>query len=54
MEGYERFTFNGADSTFEEETKGSLEPGKMAVLIVLSDNILSIDPLTINELSVRL
>lgn len=47
-------TCNGAYSTFEEGIKGSLEPGKLADLIVLSDNILEIDPMDIVGLTVEL
>lgn len=47
-------TYNGAYSTFEEEIKGSLEPGKLADMIVLSDDILSIDPMDIVDLKVDL
>jgi hypothetical protein len=38
---------NGAYLTFDEDKKGSLEPGKQADLAVLSD-----DPLTIEEKSI--
>ena len=38
------YTRNGAYLTFEEEIKGTLEPGKLADLIVLSDDLLTIDP----------
>lgn len=40
-------TVNGAYLTFDEDKKGSLEPGKLADLAVLSD-----DPLTIEEKSI--
>lgn len=47
-------TFNGAYSSHEEGIKGSLEPGKLADCIVLSDNILKIDPFEIDHLKVDL
>ncbi len=45
-------TYNGAYSSFEEDIKGSIEPGKLADLIVLSDDILSIDKTEIYKLKV--
>lgn len=47
-------TYNGAYSTFEEDTKGSLETGKLADMIVLSGDILEIDPMEITNLAVDL
>ena len=38
------YTRNGAYITFEEDIKGTLEPGKLADMIVLSDDLLTIDP----------
>ncbi|PKL02523.1 MAG: amidohydrolase, partial [Synergistetes bacterium HGW-Synergistetes-2] len=45
-------TYNGAYSSFEEHIKGSLEVGKLADMIVLSDDILKIDPMDIHTLRV--
>ncbi|MDR1893900.1 MAG: amidohydrolase family protein, partial [Spirochaetales bacterium] len=47
-------TLHGAYAGFEENIKGSLEPGTLADLIVLSGDILSIPPMGINELRVDL
>lgn len=47
-------TYNGAYASFEEEIKGSIEVGKLADLVVLSDDILSIDPMEIHQLKVDL
>ena len=38
------YTRNGAYLTVEEHIKGTLEPGKLADLIVLSDDLLTIEP----------
>jgi len=47
-------TYNGAYSTHEEDIKGSIELGKLADLIVLSDDILAINPKEIYKLKVDL
>ena len=38
------YTRNGAYITFEEDIKGTLEPGKLADMVVLSEDLLTIDP----------
>jgi predicted amidohydrolase YtcJ len=45
-------TINGAFTSFEENEKGSIEPGKYADLVVLSGDILKIPPEQIRELNV--
>lgn len=47
------YTLTGAYLNFEEQSKGSLEPGKLADFIVLTDNILTIDPEDILNLQVE-
>ena len=47
-------TLNGAYGSFEEHIKGSLEVGKLADMIVLSDDILAVDPFSIHQLKVDL
>lgn len=47
-------TYNGAYATFEEDIKGSIEVGKLADLIVLSKDILAIEPMDINKVNVDL
>lgn len=46
------YTLNPAYASFNENTKGSIEVGKLADLVVLSDNILSIDPVKIKDVKV--
>ena len=47
------YTLTGAYLNFEEDEKGSLEPGKLADMIVLSDDLLTIDPLRIMDVTIE-
>lgn len=46
------YTANGAWLTFEESAKGTLEPGMLADLVVLSENILDTEPERILDVQV--
>lgn len=48
------FTYNGAYASFEEDIKGSLEVGKLADIIMLSEDITSISPEDYMEVNVKL
>ncbi|GGD68856.1 amidohydrolase [Emticicia aquatilis] len=52
LEGLKAITINGAYEYFEEKTKGSIEKGKLADLVVLSDDILTIEPAKIKDVEV--
>ncbi|MGM0711607.1 amidohydrolase [Brevibacillus parabrevis] len=52
-EAIRMFTWNGAYASFEEGQKGSIEPGKLADLVVLSGNILATPHDRIKELKVE-
>jgi predicted amidohydrolase YtcJ len=44
------YTINGAYASFEEGIKGSLEPGKLADLVVVSGPILGVDPERVRDM----
>ena len=52
MEAIRCATLYGAYGSYEEDIKGSLEPGKLADVIILSGDILAIDPMEIGNLVV--
>ncbi len=46
------YTVNNAFAAFEEHLKGTIEPGKLADMVVLSENILAIPPADIRNVCV--
>jgi len=52
LEVIRMFTYNGAYASFEEDKKGSIEVGKLADLVMLSDDITSIHPEKLMEVEV--
>jgi predicted amidohydrolase YtcJ len=46
------YTKNGAYASFEEKIKGTLEPGKLADFVVISDDLTKIDPVKIRDAKV--
>jgi predicted amidohydrolase YtcJ len=53
-EAVRAYTMGSAYASFEEKIKGSIEPGKLADLAVLSDDIFAIDPVKIADTKVYL
>jgi predicted amidohydrolase YtcJ len=53
-EAIECYTINNAYAAFEEREKGSISVGKFADFVVLSDDILSIDPVKIETTTVEM
>ena len=51
LDAIRMYTYNGAYTVSEEDLKGSLEEGKLADIAVLSDDILSIPPDQIRDLT---
>jgi predicted amidohydrolase YtcJ len=48
------YTLNAAYASFEEKVKGSIEVGKLADFVVLSNDILTIDPVKIKDVEVEM
>lgn len=46
------YTYNGAYASFEENIKGSLEPGKLADITVLDRDVLSVPKSEIRKIQV--
>jgi predicted amidohydrolase YtcJ len=51
-EAVEAYTMGSAYAEFQENEKGSITPGKLADMVLLSDDIFSIDPTRIREVKV--
>jgi predicted amidohydrolase YtcJ len=46
------YTWNGAYASFEEQTKGSLEPGKLADIAVFETNLDDLDPEALKQIRI--
>jgi predicted amidohydrolase YtcJ len=51
-EAIKAYTINNAYAAFEENTKGSIEVGKLADLVILNEDILTIDSVKIKDVKV--
>jgi predicted amidohydrolase YtcJ len=54
LEAIKLFTINGAKFAFEEDEKGSIETGKRADLIILSEDPCSVAPEKIGEIPIEM
>jgi hypothetical protein len=53
-EAIRAYTIGSAYASFDEKRKGSIEAGKLADMVVLSDDILTIDPVAIEKTKVTM
>jgi hypothetical protein len=51
-EAIEAYTMGSAYAEFQEKEKGSITPGKLADMVLLSDDVLNIDPVKIRDVKV--
>ena len=51
-EAVEAYTMGSAYAEFQERDKGSITPGKLADMVLLSDDIFSIDPGKIRDVKI--
>ena len=51
-EAIEAYTMGSAYAEFQENEKGSITPGKLADMVLVSDDVLSIDPVKIRDVKV--
>jgi hypothetical protein len=51
-EAIEAYTLGSAYAEFQEKEKGSITPGKLADMVLLSDDVLTIDPAKIRDVKV--
>jgi predicted amidohydrolase YtcJ len=51
-EAVEAYTMGSAYAEFQDKEKGSITPGKLADLVVLSDDLFTIDPVRIKDVKV--
>ena len=52
VEALRLYTLNGAYASFDESKKGSIEAGKLADMVVLAEDITSVDPYTIKDIPI--
>jgi predicted amidohydrolase YtcJ len=53
-EAVEAYTLGSAYAEFQEKEKGTIAPGKLADVVLLSDDIFSIPPAAIKDVKVNL